>query len=90
MIAVSLSNDLVYVTGGHCEGASCSGDFASVVLAYDQRTGKKVWSHLDAVESPPIARTLHTSVAVSPDGTRVYIAATCCATRTSLAPETRS
>ncbi|WP_371604327.1 S8 family serine peptidase [Streptomyces sp. NBC_01220] len=85
-IAVSPSNDLVYVTGGHCEGASCSGDFASVVLAYDQRTGKKVWSHLDAVESPPIARTLHTSVAVSPDGTRVYIAATCCATRTSLAP----
>ncbi|GAA1740670.1 hypothetical protein GCM10009809_40270 [Isoptericola hypogeus] len=85
-IAVSPNNDLMFVTGSHCEGSSCAGDFGLVTVAYRQSTGEEVWSAIHAISHPPIPRTLDTSVAVSPDGTGVYVSGVCCATRKSTLP----
>lgn len=85
-IAVSPTDDLVFVSGTHCEGSDCSGDFGIVTVAYDQDTGREVWSQVPAVSHPPLPRTLDSSIAVSPDGTRVFTSGVCCASRRSLLP----
>ncbi|WP_158578666.1 S8 family serine peptidase [Spongiactinospora rosea] len=81
-LAVSPRDDLLFVTGQHCEGGTCTGRHALVTIAYDQRTGAERWHRIH--ESPGRPRSLSkisprgVSAAVSGDGTRLYVAGTCC------------
>lgn len=82
VIAVSPNNDLMFVTGQHCEGGRCTGRFAQVTVAYDQATGEERWHQID--ESFGLSRRIGdgsprgTSAATSPDGSILYVAGACC------------
>lgn len=82
-ITVSPDNDLIFVTGNHCEGGTCNtGVYAMVTVAYDQATGEERWSQIhEGIARPargsglnPAART----AATSPDGSHLYVVGTCC------------
>lgn len=76
-IAVSPSGDRVYVTGGQNEGlGGTATDFRfvgdMVTIAYDAATGAQVWSA--SYHGPAVGGDMGEQVAVSADGTRVFVA----------------
>jgi subtilisin family serine protease len=89
-ITVSPDNDLVFVTGEHCEGGSCTGAHAIVTVAYDPATGEERWHQIHESNGYPLrlgrAVPMGVAVVASPDGSQVYVAGACC--WSTEAPET--
>ncbi|MGH9196549.1 MAG: hypothetical protein ACRD1T_12505, partial [Acidimicrobiia bacterium] len=79
-VSVSPDNDLVYVTGHHCEGGTCTGRYALVTVAYDQTTGEERWVQFHESFGPPgtVSHPKAVSAATSPDGSVLYVAGACC------------
>jgi len=81
-IAVSPDDELVFVTGQHCEGGICDGAYALVTVAYDQATGEQRWVQIH--ESNGVPNRISSSsprgvgVATSPDGSQLYVTGACC------------
>jgi hypothetical protein len=68
-LAVSPDDTKVFVTGRSPGGSGRGADFATI--AYDAGTGAKVW--VRRYDGPASAIDYATSVAVSPDGARVFV-----------------
>lgn len=79
-IAVSPDDDLVFVTGHHCEGGRCTGAHAAVTVAFDQASGEQRWHQIHETTGPS-STILRTGVTLttSPDGSQLYVAGMCCA-----------
>jgi outer membrane protein assembly factor BamB len=72
-IAVSPDGTRVFVTGWSDTTGAAYYDYATV--AYDAASGDRLWARLDGQENPN-ARDEAVSLAVGPDGTRVFVTGT--------------
>lgn len=82
-VAVSPKDDLVFVTGEHCEGGRCTGAHAQVTVAFDQQTGEERWFQIHESSGPAATRISSltprgVSAVASPDGERLYVTGACC------------